>query len=113
MGTNPNTMPQERNSYVSSGDDSSEEDSEDESYGTIRRPSKTDDDGSMRISKCDKDSTPAFMKHIQNKKNASPQDFTGMSVEELKELKRQLISQKAQKIQEIRDKYKKLQLPVE
>ena len=36
-----------------------------------------------------------------------------MSVEELKKLKRQLVSEKAQKIQEIRDKYNKLKLPVE
>uniref|UniRef100_A0A7S4IMD9 Protein kinase domain-containing protein n=1 Tax=Vannella robusta TaxID=1487602 RepID=A0A7S4IMD9_9EUKA len=124
--TNPNTLGQRStgDNYVSSGDDS-------ESYGTMRRAPDTDSDdysddefgtmrpaknadGSVRISKSQsKDSTPAFLKHIQSKQNASAQDFSGMSVDELKELKRQLVSQKAQKIQEIRERYKKLQLPVD
>ena len=36
-----------------------------------------------------------------------------MSVDDLKKLKKQLVAEKAQKIQEIREKYNKLKLPVE
>jgi len=118
------TMPKRAaaSSYLSSGEE--DEDSDDE-YGTIRRrPTRDDDDddddysGTMVRREPRKDgSTPAFMKHIQqnklNNSGESPSALAGMSVEELKKLKRQLVSEKAQKIQEIRDKYNKLKLPVE
>lgn len=112
-----NTSEKEEDSYISSGDESfnasdtlrripdSDEDEEDEEdeddfSGTMRRDTNA----------TKKHNTPAFIKHMQNKKEKR-EDYSVLSVEELNELKRNLIAEKSQKIQKIREKYKKLQLP--
>jgi len=79
-----------------------EEEDDEGGYGTLVRKdtSKSKKNGS----------TPAFLKHIQNSK-ATENEYSKMTVKELKKLKTQLISEKAQKIAEIRQRYEKLRLP--
>jgi len=94
-----------------------EDDSDDDFQGTIVRKKNDvqsddeDDDepsGTMKRAKPSSDPTPAFIKHIQ-----SGSHLSGLSVDELKKLKRDLMLEKAKKIEQVREKYKKMMLPVD
>lgn len=98
--TNPSMeVPSSTTSYLSSGEEDSEEDEEfsgtmkrtpstpskpsNKSYSSEEEEEEDDDDmgsGTMvrrpKDTKKNESSTPAFMKHLQNKKNVTPQDVS-------------------------------------
>merc|ERR1712137_691279 len=83
-------------------DDSEEEEDEDDDFsGTMKRTPNNP-------KKRSEASTPDFIKHIQ-----TGNQFSALSVEELKKMKRDLLLEKAKKIEEVRNKYKKMMLPVD
>mmetsp|Transcript_11258 Transcript_11258/g.45785 ORF Transcript_11258/g.45785 Transcript_11258/m.45785 type:complete len:441 (-) Transcript_11258:111-1433(-) len=102
---------------VRRGDDDGDDD---DSYGTmVRNPSMKssyvasdeEEDDSAR-SRADYN-TPAFLRNIRNKdKEQRSSELQGLTMDELKKKKRELILEKAKKIEEIRNKYKNLMLPV-